>query len=121
MMIHTRPNGTSSELARHLDKARDRSFKHQMTELRSGGGRVAANAFFGEAAPPILPTIRARLGVIPVEVFQFELPDVARGFLHLHEFGIAVQHHGSLVFTGMGYTSPTAFAIGIEYIFYQCR
>ena len=46
-----------------------------------GGGRVARNALFREARPPILPRVGARLGMVPVEVFELELADVAVGVL----------------------------------------
>src|SRR6266498_6166700 len=95
MMIDAGLDGNRAELARHFDKARHGRFEHQVTELRSGNRCVATNSLFGETAPPSLPAIGARLGMIPVEVFQLELTDIPRRFVHLDKFGVTVQHHGS--------------------------
>ena len=45
MMIDARIDGNRLELARHFDKACHGRFEHQLTELRRGGGRVAADSF----------------------------------------------------------------------------
>src|SRR5688572_3353282 len=112
-MIHTRIDGNGAELARHFDEARHCSLEHQLTKFGSRRGCIAAHTFFREAAPPILPAIGARFGMIPVKVFQFELTDITLCLVHLYQFWKTMQHHGGLVFAGMAYTSPAAFTIGI--------
>ena len=119
MMIHARDDGNGAELARHFNKACDRGLEHQLPEFRRRRGGVAADTLFREAAPPILPAIGAGFGVIPIEIFQFELTDVARSFIHLHEFREAVQHHRGFIFAGMTHAAPTALAIGIQHIGHQ--
>jgi len=116
MMIHTRTNGDRPELARHFDEACDGRLEHQRAKLGRRGGRVPADSLFREAAPPILPRVRARFGVIPVEVFQFGLTDVSLCLVHLHEFGEGVKHHGGLVFARVTYASPSALAVGIQHV-----
>src|SRR3954451_13599092 len=116
MVIDPLADRDRPELAQQLDKALDRDIEQARPSLSRGRRGIAADTHAREAAPPILPRVGRSLGMIPVEVLELQLADVALGLGHIDAFGVQMQHHRSLILAGVADRARAAATLLLQRI-----